>query len=41
MVIETNVKDGDGVWWKAGPRETIMVKSYDGSVRQQGGRARN
>uniref|UniRef100_H2XLM2 Integrator complex subunit 7 C-terminal domain-containing protein n=2 Tax=Ciona intestinalis TaxID=7719 RepID=H2XLM2_CIOIN len=33
--IETNVEDGDGVWWKTGPKETVLVKAYDDSVRIQ------
>uniref|UniRef100_H2ZCL4 Integrator complex subunit 7 n=1 Tax=Ciona savignyi TaxID=51511 RepID=H2ZCL4_CIOSA len=33
--IGTNVEDGDGVWWKTGAKETVLVKSFDDNLRIQ------
>ncbi|CAK8677491.1 unnamed protein product [Clavelina lepadiformis] len=33
--IDTSVKDSDGSWWKTGPQEVILVKSYDDVTRLQ------
>ena len=35
VVVEASVKDSSGVWWRTGPRETIVVKAYDDAARVQ------
>nr|CAB3256489.1 integrator complex subunit 7-like [Phallusia mammillata] len=35
VVVEAGVKDSDGVWWKTGPKENILIKAYDDNVRIQ------